>query len=123
MGTILMSIKPEYVNKIFLGKKKYEYRKKICKEKIDKIIVYSSSPIQMVVGELLIDSILYNKKEIIWNETKEYGGISKDKFNKYFENSNYAVAYKIKQVIIYDNPKQLIDFNIKTAPQSYVYIK
>ena len=57
MSIILMSIKPEYVDKIFSGEKKYEYRKRLCKEKIDTIIVYSSSPIQKVVGELKIKQI------------------------------------------------------------------
>ena len=123
MGTIMMSIKPEYVKKIFSGIKKYEYRKKKCKQKIDKIIVYSSSPVQKVVGELLIEDVLYNKKEIIWNETNIYGGINKDKFDKYFEKNDYAVAYKIKKFIIYDKPKKLKDYNINTAPQSYAYIK
>ena len=59
MSIILMSIKPEYVNKIFSGEKKYEYRKRLCKEKIDTIIVYSSSPIQKVVGELKIKQVLF----------------------------------------------------------------
>ena len=38
MSKILMSIKPEYVDKIFSGEKKYEYRKRLCKKKIDTII-------------------------------------------------------------------------------------
>lgn len=123
MSTILMSIKPEYVEQIFSGRKKYEYRKKLCKQKIDKIIVYSSFPVQKVVGELIIDEVLHNKKEIIWDETNIYGGINKDKYDKYFEKNDYAIAYKIKKFIIYDEPKSLMDYNIKTAPQSYIYIK
>ena len=71
MSTILMSIKPEYVNKIFSGEKRYEYRKRICKNNIEKVIVYSSYPVQKVVGELIIKDILYDKKDIIWNKTKK----------------------------------------------------
>ena len=122
MSTVLMSIKPEYVNKIFFGEKKYEYRKRICKEKIDKIIVYSTFPIQKVVGELKIKQVLYNKKSIIWDKTNRYGGITKTKYDKYYENCDYAVAYEIEKAILYDKQKDLKDFNVKTAPQSYVYI-
>ena len=123
MSVILMSIKPEYVNKIFTGEKKYEYRKRICKEKINKIIVYASSPVQKVVGELIVKQVLCDKKENIWNKTKMYGGIDKNKYDKYYENCNTAVAYEIEKAILYKKSKELKDYGIKAAPQSYVYIK
>ena len=123
MSVILMSIKPEYVDKIFSGEKKYEYRKRMCKEKIDTIIVYSSSLIQKVVGELKIKQVLYDKKSIIWDKTNRYGGITKTKYDKYYENCDYAVAYEIEKAILYDKPKDLKDYNLKATPQSYVYIK
>ena len=122
MSKILMSIKPEYVDKIFSGEKKYEYRKRMCKEKIDMIIVYSSFPIQKVVGELKIKQVLYDKKSIIWTKTNRYGGITKTKYDKYYDNCDYAVAYEIEKAILYDKQKDLKDFNVRTAPQSYVYI-
>ena len=122
MSIILMSIKPEYVDKIFSGEKKYEYRKRLCKKKIDTIIVYSSSPIQKVVGELKIKQVLYDKKNVIWNKTYKHGGIMKIKYDKYYENCGYVVAYEIEKAILYDKQKDLKDFNVRTAPQSYVYI-
>ncbi len=123
MSTILMSIKPKYVDKIFSGEKKYEYRKRTCRERIDRIIVYSSFPIQKVVGELKIKQVLKDKKDVIWNKTSKYGGITKNKYEKYYENCDNAVAYEIEKASLYNTPKNLIDYNIKTAPQSYVYIK
>lgn len=47
---VLMSIKPEFVEKIFARKKRYEYRKSIFKKSISKIIVYSTFAIQ--IGEV-----------------------------------------------------------------------
>lgn len=40
MAVILLSIKPEYAEKIFAGTKKYEYRRHVASEKVEKIIVY-----------------------------------------------------------------------------------
>ena len=77
-----MSIKPKYVNKIFSLEKRYEYRKKIPKDKIDKIIVYSTFPVQRVVGELYIKQVLYDNKNIVWNNTYQYSGISKEEYDK-----------------------------------------
>ena len=39
MSTILISIKPEYVEKIFDGSKKYEYRRRLANKAVDKILV------------------------------------------------------------------------------------
>lgn len=36
MAVILLSIKPEYAEKIFAGTKKYEYRRHIASEKVEK---------------------------------------------------------------------------------------
>ncbi|MDE5767136.1 MAG: ASCH domain-containing protein [Malacoplasma sp.] len=52
MKKILISIKPEYVKNILKGIKKYEYRTKLPKEKISKIIIYCTSPIKKVVAEV-----------------------------------------------------------------------
>ena len=44
MCSILLSIKPDYVEKIFSGDKKYEFRTRISKEPVDKIYIrYCSS--------------------------------------------------------------------------------
>ena len=51
------------------------------------------------------------------------GGIEKKNYDKYFKKKEDAIAYKIKEYIKYDSPKELSEYNIKYAPQSYVYIK
>lgn len=122
MSTILMSIKPEYVKKIFAGEKKYEYRKTKCKNSPNKIIVYASFPIKKIVGELIIEEVLYDKKDVIWEKTNMYGGIFQKKYDEYFKNKEYAVAYKIKEYIKYDPVRELKDYDVLSAPQSYIYI-
>ena len=47
----LLSIKPEFVNEILAGNKKYEYRKKIFKQDIDAIVIYASMPMGKIIGE------------------------------------------------------------------------
>ena len=42
---VLLSIKPEFVQEIFTGKKKYEYRKAIFTRSVDKVVVYSTKPV------------------------------------------------------------------------------
>lgn len=123
MGSVLMSIKPEYVKKIMSGKKEYEFRKKACKRNVNKIYIYSTVPVQEVVGEAEVESILVESPAELWKKTKNSAGIDKDFFDKYYQNREEAVAYKLTNVIQYEKPKTLSELGVKTAPQSYQYIE
>lgn len=121
---ILLSIKPQFANKIFNGTKKYEFRKSIFNNyKISKVIVYASSPIKKVVGEFEIEDIITDEPEILWEKTKDYSGITKEFFDSYFNERKIAYAIKIKSFREYDIPKCLkSDFDILFPPQSFRYI-
>jgi predicted transcriptional regulator len=121
---VLLSIKPEYAMKIFNGEKKYEFRRSIFKDPdITSVVVYASSPLKMVLGEFEIEKILFDNINSLWNETKDHGGISEDKYFKYFENKEKGYAIQIKNFIEYNDPYDIEEkFNIK-PPQSYAYIK
>ena len=120
---ILMSIKTEYANKIFDGIKLYELRKKPLKENVDTIVVYSSGKTKKIIGEFKIEKIIKDSPDKIWDLGEEVLGIDKKSFYEYFKHSKYAYAIKIKDVIKYDIPKDLRDFGINKAPQSFCYIK
>lgn len=120
---VLLSIKPEFANKIFDGTKKFEFRKSIFKRKnIRKVVVYVSSPIQLVIGEFEIEGILNDDVETIWQQTKQYSGISRHFYNEYFSNKQRAFAIQIGKVKKYPYPKSLSDYNFDYAPQSFAYI-
>lgn len=75
---VLLSIKPEFVAEMRLGKKKYEFRKRIFKrQKVEKVIIYESAPTSKVVGEFAITNVLEEKPNVLWEKTKNYAGISK----------------------------------------------
>lgn len=120
---VLLSIKPEYVEKIFSGKKQFEYRKSIFKKNVDTIIIYATMPIGKIVGEFQIDSILYDSPQGLWEKTKEQSGISSEYFYDYFKHKEIAYAIKIKNVIKYheerDPYRQFANF---VAPQSFRYL-
>ena len=122
MCKILLSINPEYVEKILNGNKKYEYRKVKCRQEVDKIIIYSTYPIKKVVGEATVDKILEDSPTRIWETTNKESGINIDFFEKYFKGRKTAVAYKLSNIKIYDKPKEIESYGLKVAPQSFVYV-
>lgn len=122
MCEILLSIKPEYVKKLFEGSKKYEFRRKPCKRTVNKIVIYETNPTQKVVGEIEVLRILENSPERLWEETWECAGIEKEFFMEYFKGCAIAYCYEVKNVIMYSRPKTLQDYGISAAPQSFVYL-
>lgn len=123
MCAILLSINPCHVENILNGTKKYEFRKKACKRHVDKVFIYSTMPIMKVVGEAEVEDILIDNPEVIWKKTKKKSGIDKAFFDIYYENRDQAVAYKLKNVIKYGTPKDLKEYGIACAPQSFQYIE
>ena len=122
MCVILLSINPQHVERIMNGDKIYEFRKTQCKKKVDKIVIYSTSPVMKVVGEADVADILIDDPQTIWKITEKKSGIEKEFFFLFYAGKNQAIAYKLKHIIQYDIPKDLCEYGIKTAPQSFCYM-
>jgi predicted transcriptional regulator len=120
---VLLSIKPEFALKIFNGSKKYEYRRTLFKHaEIDTIVVYASDPIKKVIGEFKIESILHEEPQILWDQTGEYAGISRERFFDYFTDARKGYAIEVKSTHMYNDPLPLDSFMISAPPQSFAYI-
>lgn len=120
---ILISINPEHVANIINGSKKYEYRKVAPKQDISSIVIYETSPIKRIVSEVEIIDVLVLPPNELWEETKDYSGITKKFFEEYFEGREVAYAYKLGKVKVYKQPKTLVEYGIKYAPQSFIYLR
>ena len=123
MATILLSINPEYVERIFNGSKKFEFRKHLAQENISKIIVYSTYPEMKIVGEVQVLNTLSMAKTPLWELTKKEAGISRHKYREYFADCHIAHAYVLGDAKKYDTPKKLSEYGIMQAPQSFIYLK
>jgi len=123
--TVLLSIKPEFADKIFAGTKRYEFRRVLFKSKsVSKVVVYASSPVQRVIGEFEIEEILESNKTDLWESTKDFAGIEKFYFDQYFDDCTTASAIKIKRPRRYPNPLKLEHIcNVKNPPQSFMYLE
>lgn len=123
MCKILLSINPEHVDHIIDGSKEFEFRKIRCKEDVDGIIIYATSPVQQVVAEADIETILEDTPAKVWEETSHKSGISREFFFNYYQGRAKAVAYKLTNLSVFKEPKSLKDYGISAAPQSFVYIR
>ena len=120
---IIVSINPEYVEKILSGEKKFEYRTRVAKQQVDTLIIYQTKPMMKVVAEVEIPGVLPASPEELWNQTKIQSGFTKSFFDEYFKDKQVAYAYKLGEVKVYERPKSLMDFGLRMAPQSFTYVK
>lgn len=123
MATILLSIKPQFVEKILSGEKCFEFRKCVPNKTVNKILIYSSYPVCSVVGEAEVLDTISAEPKLLWDLTKNQSGVDSEFFFKYFANKDTAYAYKLGKITKYATTRKLSDFGAKCAPQSFVYIK
>lgn len=122
---VLLSIKPEYAEKILLGEKRFEFRKSVFKNpEVRTVVIYATMPIGKIIGEFDFDEVLSDDPKEIWSLTSKFSGITKKFFNEYFDGRKLAHAIKVGQVRRYATPmslKSLVPSGM--APQSFCYIK
>lgn len=121
MRKILISIKPKYVQDILLGKKLYEYRKRLPSD-VDAAIIYATAPVKKIVGEIKVGGVLSMSPEDLWDKTQLYSGLTKEHFFQYFKGCLVAHALYIENVVEYDTPLNLEEMKIKRPPQSWQYL-
>lgn len=122
MKSILLSVKPEYVEKILDGIKQYEFRKHLATTDVHFIYLYSTHPVMKVVAKVEVIGTLQASPTALWEKTKGVAGISRQNYRLYFNGCRTACAYKLGTVHKFDPPKTLYDFGITTPPQSFVYV-
>jgi type I restriction enzyme S subunit len=121
---VLLSIKPKYVKSILEGGKRYEFRKTIFKNReINRIYIYSSSPVKKIVASFVIGDILEDCPSDLWDTVKEHAGIDYLDFFAYFEGKSRAFAIEIQNLRELTDPidpyETMPGF---VPPQSYCYM-
>lgn len=120
----ILSVKPEYAMKLLSGEKLYEYRKTVFRRPVEKVYIYASSPICMIVGEFRIDDVLEATPNELWASTRSASGVTRSFFFRYFKGKKKAYAIKVKDVVSYAIP--LSPYTVQEdfkAPQNYIYVK
>jgi predicted transcriptional regulator len=132
---LLLSIKPEYANKIFSGKKTIELRRMRTRlNRGDLVLVYVSSPIKALVGSFEVEGIsqieienLPKDLNKVWKQVKDQAKISYKEFKKYYKGASVVVGIYLTNVKNYAVPIELEQLRQKIPkfhpPQSYRYLK
>ena len=119
---MLLSINPPHVENILNGTKRYEFRKVRSRRQVNRILIYSTAPVGMIVGEVEVVATLQGSPEEVWGLTAEFAGVTREFFDEYFQGRDTAVAYELGGVEVYIQPKSLLELGVVNAPQSFTYV-
>lgn len=120
----ILSIKPQFVDEIVAGRKRYEFRKKGFKEHVNKIYVYASSPVCRIIGEFLLGKVLEGEPDRIWSLTSAKAGITRAYFDEYYNQRSIAYALEITSFVPYKEPINPYETIARfTPPQSFCYVR
>ncbi len=123
---IIISIKPEFALRIIEGEKTIELRRRFPINEIKGgiAIIYASSPIQKIIGYVVISEVEKLPISLIWATYSKQACVKKRFFNKYFKGLEEGFAIKLSKPVKLACPfdiKQLETTYKFSAPQSYRY--
>ena len=82
---ILISIKPEYADMVFMGLKTAELRRKVSQKLRNRdVYVYSSSPVKQLRGGFRVGEIWSDSPENIWQMVSGLAGVDRETFDDYY---------------------------------------
>lgn len=115
---IFLSFRPEYFRPILYGIKKYEYRKRFCKEPVIAYL-YLSSPVQEVIGKIKFEKPLMTKELLdVYSNNKKI----KSRLLRCLENKEQYII-PIVSLQLFENPVTICDLkkinHSFTIPQCY----
>lgn len=125
---IVISIRPEYSEKILEGKKTVELRRRfpVNSPKGSVAYIYSTSPAMAMVGYAVISEVIKLPIGQIWTKYSSLAFIKKKDFDKYFEGLEYGYVLELENINTFPRKigiKELRErFDFK-PPQSFYYAK
>lgn len=125
--TLLLSIRPQYAEKIFTGKKTVELRKvRPSVQEGDLVLVYVSSPVKALCGSFIVDRVVSKSPAKLWEQVRLSAGISKAEFEAYYEGRELGFGIFLKAATSVSEPISLTNLRKTWAnfhpPQSYRYL-
>ncbi|HEY3404711.1 MAG TPA: ASCH domain-containing protein [Ohtaekwangia sp.] len=114
---LLISVKPEFAEKILNGTKTVELRK--CSPNVnvgDSVIIYSTLPEKAIVGTCIVEQVIKKSPRQLWRTHSRFTGIDKTRYFEYFRFSDIAIGIVLTSISRLEK-KLPLDSVRKTLPQ------
>lgn len=95
-NSVLMSMRPEYAQRILNGEKQVEIRRRFSKKWVgERVSLYASAPVKCLVGEAVIANVVVGTPDEVWEKFGLQIGCKKEDFVRYSECATevYAIIF------------------------------
>ena len=127
---LLLSMRPEFAERIFEGKKQVEIRRKFSKKWIgSKAVIYGSKPLAALMGEVTVADVTLDSPQKIWDRFGRRAGCSHEEFAKYVGSAPNVYAIELGELAPYTYSistteiARLINVEDLRPPQSFLDVK
>ena len=119
----LLSIHPRYADAIFDGDKQVEFRKAALRDDVRQALVYSTSPVQRIVGVFRIERVDRATPAQLWERYHHVGCIAPEDYASYYASWSRGAAIVIGEAWRLPAPLPLTVLGSgMRPPQSYQYL-
>ncbi len=124
---LLLSIRPEFAQKLFEGRKTVELRRVRPHVRTgDWVLVYVSSPVKALVGGFEVRQIVGDEIGSLWRKVRGEAGITLEQFKAYYAGASVGFGIFLQNPWEFQDPlglnilrKHFIGFH---PPQGYQYL-
>lgn len=124
---LLLSLRPEFADKVFDGTKKVELRRIRPRVAIQGLVlVYVSTPVRAIVGAFRVREVIEGSPSMLWKDVRHHAGVTRRQFDEYYIGAAKAYGIFLNSVTRFREPVDLShlralwpDFH---PPQSYRYL-
>ncbi len=125
---VVLSIQPQYSQKIMEGRKTVELRRRFPASIPEGTIayIYSTSPVRTMVGSTEITAVIKRPVSEIWKFYKEQAFIKQTDFDAYFAGREEGFVLTLANVKPLSSPLNLAELRERFGfepPQSFLYAK
>ena len=126
--TLMLSVKPEYAEKLLRGDKTVELRRVRPRriERGDVVLLYATAPKAVFVGYCRIAEILLDSPTALWPRVEGSAGVTQDEYFRYFHAADRAIGIVVESPVAFsveisldDTRKYLPGF---MPPRSFRYL-
>jgi predicted transcriptional regulator len=119
----LMSIHPEFANRIIGGQKLVEFRRRAASRPVTHILIYATSPVSAVIGVAQVERLERASPRALWDIFGAVGGIGRGDFFRYFSGVEEGFAYVLEKTWSCAVPVPLGRQGLpRSAPQAFQYV-
>lgn len=121
---VLLSVKPRFAEQILAGTKTVEFRRSWAAEPVGLAVIYSSSPVQCLVGIVEIEGAVMASPMSVWTKCRARGpGIERKELMEYFAGKDQAYGILLGQLFPLEKPiRPKSIFKGFRPPQSFRYL-